>query len=494
MPPNDLLKGRYRCLESASSDGQGSVYKGVDDSQGTTVCIKEMRPADFERARYVGEQLMHLSLSGLPRLLDHFRAGEHYYFVYRWLEGQTLEERARETQGDYSATAAYDQVLKIGEVLMALHKHEVLHGYIKPDNLMLAYSQLYLCDLGGGPLAVAPERDADYYAPEVFRGQITERSDVYSLAAVLYRLLAGKPPTGRHLQELRPDITARAAQLIHRCLDENPQRRPRTMELFVKDLRGCIGELAFDNTRAATAEMPTAPPVAGKPVSEFVAEVTLLVVAVLGAIWLGAFCYTSLNPPPVEVTPTPTPVQTLPSSTTNSVVDDSFRVWFADTETNWRLVESKGVDEKDFLASGWLTARSDGQASVALRKLNRPAGAATSLEFAVNSAELASDWSVAFDTLGVAADFGDDDRVWRLVLADLKNREVSDYIELGQLPPTLRLRVSFDGVRATLSDSVSGKRVHLPFQDELSAALLLVSLDSSEKPGRLQLSDFHVVR
>jgi hypothetical protein len=143
-----------------------------------------------------------------PAILPVFQAGEHQglpFFTMKLATGGTLAQRKRKYAGDWRAIA--DLMARLADAVQFAHDHGVLHRDLKPGNILFDdQDRPYVSDFG---LAKLISEDSDlthsshflgtplYIAPEVASKsarEATTASDVYSLGAILYELLAGRPP------------------------------------------------------------------------------------------------------------------------------------------------------------------------------------------------------------------------------------------------------------------------------------------------------------
>jgi serine/threonine-protein kinase len=193
-------------------------------------------------------------------LFDSGEAGSFLYYVMPFVEGESLRDRL-----DREKQLPVDDALRvIGEVAGALdyaHRHNVIHRDIKPENILLQDGQALVADFGIA-LAVSSAGEArltetglslgtpTYMSPEQAAGErdIDARSDVYSLAVVLYEMLAGVTPhTGpnaqavlarvaieeaRPLTEQRRSVPMNVAMAVHQALSKAPADRFETAEAF----------------------------------------------------------------------------------------------------------------------------------------------------------------------------------------------------------------------------------------------------------------------
>jgi serine/threonine protein kinase len=238
----------------------GAVYEAFDVRLSRAVALKEtlvetdeLRRA-FEREARLLANLRH---PALPKVLDHFSEEEGLFLVMEFIPGDDLsvmlEEGRRFTQGEVLRWA--DQLL---DALMYLHNLEppVLHRDIKPSNLkLISESQIILLDFGlakgaAGQLAHTGSSSLLGYSPnysplEQMQGTGTDaRSDLYSLGATLYHLLAGvKPPDAltratavvngqndplQPARALNGAVEAHVSAALMRAMALNIENRPRT--------------------------------------------------------------------------------------------------------------------------------------------------------------------------------------------------------------------------------------------------------------------------
>ena len=212
-----LFQERYHILGELGTGGFGSVYK-ARDMQHTygLVAIKEVclrglpsqeRIEATDTFRREADLLAQLAHPHLPRLYEQSRAGEQWYLIMDFIEGEALE--------DYQSKAAdrrlsLSEVFSIGQqlcdILEYLHTRQppIIFRDLKPANIMLApQGKVYLIDFGiarffkpGQIKDTVALGSLGYAAPEQYgKAQTTPRADIYSLGAVLHQLLTGKDPS-----------------------------------------------------------------------------------------------------------------------------------------------------------------------------------------------------------------------------------------------------------------------------------------------------------
>lgn len=278
--PGTLLGARYEVIRLLSRGGMAEVYLATDRQLGRRVALKVIREQlaadDRFVARFRREARAAASL-GHPNVVSVHDVGSHEgvpFMVMEHVPGRTLAEILRE-QGPLPP----DRVAEIGaaaaRALAAAHSAGIVHRDVKPGNIMLTDSgQVKVLDFGiARALQWTPVTDtysvhgtAEYMSPEQVRGEgVDRRSDLYSLGAVLYELLAGRPPFAgetslavayKHIEETPPppDAPADLTAIVMRCLAKHPADRHRD-----------AGQLAADLARfragqpAATAPVPASP-------------------------------------------------------------------------------------------------------------------------------------------------------------------------------------------------------------------------------------------
>lgn len=283
-----VLDERYQMIRLLGHGGMGVVYLAETLGDRAPVVIKMIRPqlrddpdivARFEReSRRLGE-LRH------PNIVEYLNAGEDRgtpYLAMEWIDGELLSDALRRRR-----RFGYPEFAPIaGQILSAVrhaHARGVLIRDIKLANIMLCRREDYgnyvkILDFG---LAKAILDDtsitgsavlgtAGYLAPEVLQGRTPDlRADVYALGVLFYTMLAGRMPfegpapgvvLKRTLHDPPPPLAARVTdlaippgliELIHRCLDKDPDRRPRDAD--------ALGEALCDIVPLVDFKLPRIP-------------------------------------------------------------------------------------------------------------------------------------------------------------------------------------------------------------------------------------------
>jgi len=302
-----VLQNRYRILSLLKRGGMGRVYLAEDLRFRSRVAVKEayLSNEEFRRAFAREAGLLHrLRHRVLPHVTDHFTEGEAQYLVMQLFPGKDLDELLDEKVQETGEAFAVNQVLRWADQLLDaleyLHGHQppVIHRDIKPQNLKLTErGDVILLDFGLAKGAVAEMSKTDesmlkslpgftyHYAPlEQILGTGTDpRSDLYALAATVYRLITGRVPSDaltraaaareqqpdplRPADKLNGQVPEAVAAVLMHALAKLPGERPATATEMRRALRAAVPPQAPDYYSIATSiEWPSidAPPIDGR--------------------------------------------------------------------------------------------------------------------------------------------------------------------------------------------------------------------------------------
>ncbi|HML99336.1 MAG TPA: serine/threonine-protein kinase, partial [Tepidiformaceae bacterium] len=281
---------QYRFVRELGRGGMGTVYEAVDSRDGGRVAVKLLHPwlaAEDTSFRDRFEREAHIAaLLRSPysvRLLDFGVAEGTYFLVMEYVEGTTVGKEIDE-KGPMEPVRALRIAIDVARALEEAAARGVVHRDIKPDNILLTGDgRVKVTDFGiarqeGGTGLTSAGRfvgTAEYAAPEQAVGEADHRSDVYSLGATLYCMLAGHPPfqAASVWDLLREHQTAPVSMEplshlpdsinnpIRRCLEKDPRDRYQSASELAGALERALAALlhATPAPRAATAAAPAVP-------------------------------------------------------------------------------------------------------------------------------------------------------------------------------------------------------------------------------------------
>jgi serine/threonine protein kinase len=286
------LAGRYTIERLVGEGGMAKVYLARDLRHNRRVALKVLRPDlgavlgvdRFQAEIQVTANLQHPNL--LP-LFDSGAAGELLFYVMPFVEGETLRHRI-----DREKQLPVDEAIRIATAVAAgldyAHRKGVIHRDLKPENILIQDGQPVVADFGIA-LAISNAGGAritqtglslgtpQYMSPEQATGDrvIDGRTDIYSLAAVLYEMLTGEPPhTGttaqaiiarvltekpRSIRVTRPSVPEHVEAAVDRALEKFPADRFENAKAFSDALANPSWLTAVQGARAVASPAPTRP-------------------------------------------------------------------------------------------------------------------------------------------------------------------------------------------------------------------------------------------
>ena len=281
-----VFADRYRRLGRLGTGGMASVFLAKDELLGREVAIKRLHsaaPEDlqqrFKREARLGAALNH---PNIVAIFDSVTDEDSLYIVMEYVKGEALD--ARIDRGAIPSEQALAILEQSAAAVDYAHSEDIVHRDIKPSNLLVRDDGVVkLADLG---IATAADVSAitasgsvmgtlPYIAPERLRGEDSgPPSDIYSLAAVAFEMLAGRRPieaktpeeavrlatqdSGPDLLEAWPQAPPEAAEIIGDALDPDPSKRPDTATELIDELERALGATGSSNEELAAATMPMA--------------------------------------------------------------------------------------------------------------------------------------------------------------------------------------------------------------------------------------------
>lgn len=338
------MLGRYRLLRELGQGGMGIVFEALDPNLNRKVALKVMKPElarnELAWKRYLREAQLAASLDHLNIVTIYEVNTEHAlpYLAMQLLQGESLQTRL-----DRESSLPPLECIRIGrEVADALeyaHRRQLIHRDIKPANIWLDADRgrVKLLDFG---LARPIETDVQltesgtlvgtpaYLPPEQINGEgVDQRSDLYSLGAVLYRMVTGQLPfNGRTTlallqslatdqlvspRTLNPDVPLSLSQLIEDLLAKQQTNRPANASKVIRRLQLCEEELASPQVTEARSQPAIEPTVR---ISRPAWMVRLSVFLVLAASALTAVLMKAANVPDYQPRIDPAGKSALPTT------------------------------------------------------------------------------------------------------------------------------------------------------------------------------------
>lgn len=249
----------FEILGELGRGGMGVVYKAHQISLDRTVAVKVIRSGEFATQeqidRFLGEARATAKLQhpGIVNVFEVGQAADQYYFAMEFIEGRTLDDVLK--SDDLPEAQVLRYVCEVAEAIQFAHEKGVIHRDIKPSNILIdQFGHARVMDFGlartvqnageltgSGQILGTPA----YMSPEQARGErtaIDERTDVYALGSVLYRVLTGRVvfesdsvadsiamimrDNPVSIREQRPNIDPRLERFCLSCLQKSPDDRP----------------------------------------------------------------------------------------------------------------------------------------------------------------------------------------------------------------------------------------------------------------------------
>src|SRR2546426_10313894 len=307
-----VLDGRYKLERRLGHGGMGIVYKATHVFLKSTHAVKVILPdlvgndpmlgTRFRQEAMVAASIVHRKI---VRVTDFGMAkGEMPYLIMEFLQGKSLYDFLQR-HGRLSVRMALEIMEPITAGVGAAHRQTVIHRDLKPLNIFIqeglpldegikvldfglakiksedmlgSFVQAHTTTLMGSPHYMAPEQWSE--------GAPDARADIYSLAVILYEMLAGEPPFNaqsmpeimkKHLMDRPAPFSQRGVRVstaieeaICHALEKDPQKRPASAEAFMIELREAVGTeddvgaSGFEKTLASVANYETAETITGQ--------------------------------------------------------------------------------------------------------------------------------------------------------------------------------------------------------------------------------------
>jgi eukaryotic-like serine/threonine-protein kinase len=306
----DILEGQFHVLQKIGSGGMGAVYKASQPEMNRTVAVKILHPKLANRKDLVSRfrrEARAMSHLNHPNTVKVFLYGEledgSLYIVMEFLDGKNLHQTVRK-DGPLSWERALPVLVQVCGALEEAHQKGIVHRDLKPENI-------FLCNQGGLEdfpkvldfgLAKVTEREMrpgsiiltqegmvfgtpEFMSPEQAQGKVLDaRSDIYSLAVILYESLTGKLPFDartpmeyiqHHVASKPIDLNARVpekkfpqglAQVVAKAIEKKPDDRYASAGDFARALQAFVpNNRALADVIPPPTNSPIPPPTQSMP-------------------------------------------------------------------------------------------------------------------------------------------------------------------------------------------------------------------------------------
>ncbi len=301
------ILGRYKLIAELGAGGMGMVYRAEHTRIGGQVALKVLRPEFTEKPDIIQRFFNEARASGAcshPGIVKIFDFDYHEdgsaYIAMELLHGESLRQRVKR-QGALAPDDAIRIVRQCASALSVAHKAEIIHRDLKPGNIFLAQDEeteggerAKILDFGiaklsaslsGGDLRTQTDTMMGtpvYMSPEQCRGagRVDYRSDIYSLACVLFRIVCGRAPfQGEGVGEIivghvteplppmrsfEPSISPALEAVVAKAMAKEPAQRYQSMNEFGVALRAL---------RRGTSHFPVSGPTSSSDSSGTLAEI-----------------------------------------------------------------------------------------------------------------------------------------------------------------------------------------------------------------------------
>ncbi len=278
-----VISSRLEIVADLGAGPLGRVFKAVDRKKGTTVAVKAIPAHRLPAAALAGRfselvaLLKGLTHPNLVKVHGAGREGDTAFTIMQYLEGlplRALLEVKKENGAVFGFDEAEPIIAQICQGLQFAHSHAtggepLLHGGLKPENVFVQVDSLKLLDFATSRLfstiewrdLQAKSKGGGYLAPEWGNPKITpdRRADVYSIGAILYEMLTGRPPAGPDsapVSGFNPSVPRAVDRVVAKAMAARPEERYDTAaELKEAVFRVLGGDILADDIESPIGEL-----------------------------------------------------------------------------------------------------------------------------------------------------------------------------------------------------------------------------------------------
>ena len=273
LTPGQVLQNKYTIEKELGRGGFGITYL-AQNKRGEKIAIKILNNLDLTQPDYLKNkndlfnEALKLKSFGHPNIVKVYEIVEEanniIWIVMEYIEGESLNGK------QLTESEAIVYIHQVGDALTAIHQQELLHLDVTPSNIMVRHNkeEVVLIDFGlsrqwsARLTQIYTVQNTPFYsALELYNPHQprTPATDVYSLAATLYKLTTGKEPEGapsraygcplKEPQKINPQINNNTNLAIMLGLELKPEDRPQSIKEFLELLDSPIGQIYLDGKR-----------------------------------------------------------------------------------------------------------------------------------------------------------------------------------------------------------------------------------------------------
>jgi serine/threonine-protein kinase len=297
---NEALGGRFTLGSRVGGELTGEVYEATDSTTGQSCIVKLVdskvfpTPLLMQRTERELKQLERLQAQGVAKVLGHGKRGDRLWIASEQIHGTQLGELVL-SGGPLEAQRAAKLILSIGKALAEAAKLGVIHRDLAPKNILVGDGDaIKVINFGVAvPATEKIQGVAEFVAPELIEGKpVDQRSNIYSLGALLYFLLSGRPPYEGTTEEVHeahtadtppPDIETLAPNVrafLFKALERTSAKRFMTLRQLLGELEKASAGPMTVEAQAPVAATPA--PVAAAPAPEAAKPMAQIVEAAAG--------------------------------------------------------------------------------------------------------------------------------------------------------------------------------------------------------------------
>ena len=261
------IAGKYEIIEEIGRGGMGVVYKAEDNRLDRSVALKflssELTQDEEAKIRFVQEAKAAAALNH-PNITIIHEIDEHQgqtFIAMEYIQGHSLKQRLEE--GPVAIDVAKDIAIQVAEGLKEAHEKGIVHRDIKPANIMLnEKGQAKITDFGLAKLSGGVDLTkastimgtVAYMSPEQAKGEaVDQRTDIWSLGAMLYEMLSGDLPFEKDQEHaliysilnddpkpisgIRSDVPSHIERVVYTALEKDTSTRYHSVQELLLDLK-----------------------------------------------------------------------------------------------------------------------------------------------------------------------------------------------------------------------------------------------------------------